>query len=132
MPDLDVTDILSDPDFCETLTIKRRAQTVGTNGRASTTTTTISPPPVGVVQPVSDQPLVRGPDQQNLPRLLEVHTPFRLRSASRSGGVTYQPDILVWNGDDYIVNKVQDWSRYGAGWVQADCSSIASTDAAPV
>ncbi|SRR5258708_11405473 len=132
MPDIDVTDVLDDPMFCELLTIQRRQETVNAKGRATTNVVVIDPAPIGVVQPVSDQPLQRGPDQQNLPRLLEVHTPFRLRSASRQGtGEQYQPDRIVWNGDTYVVNKVQDYSRYGAGWVQADCSSDVATERPP-
>ncbi|MDB5448419.1 MAG: putative phage head-tail adaptor [Phenylobacterium sp.] len=124
MPALDVSDILLDPDFCEVLTVIRRLQTL-VRGRATTTETTITPAPVGVVLAQSDAPIQRGPDQQNLPRLIQVHTPFRLRSASKDpvSGLVYQPDIIVWGGDRFVVNKVQDFSRYGRGFLQADCSS---------
>jgi galactose-6-phosphate isomerase len=133
MPDLDVTDIILDPDFCETLIVKRREENL-VKGRSTLTVTVIDPAPVGVVLPVDDQPLVRGPDQQNLPRLLEVHTPFRLRGAAKDPGTgkQYQPDIITWNGDDFVVNKVQDYSRFGQGFIQADCSSVDSIDNAPV
>lgn len=132
MPMLDVMDVLLDPDFCEELTIQRRQQGTDAKGRAALTVTTIDPKPFGVVEPVADQPMVRGPDQQNLPRLLSVHTPFRLRGPSRDGaGVDFQPDLIIWNGDPYVVNKVQDYSHYGAGWVQADCSSEAATERPP-
>jgi galactose-6-phosphate isomerase len=125
MPRLDVTDVLLDPDFCETLTVLRRAEGVSSKGRVTTTETTITPAPVGVVIAQSDQPIQRGPDQQNLPRLIEIHTPFRLRSASKDpiSGAVYQPDIIVWGGDRFVVNKTMDFSRYGRGFIQADCSS---------
>lgn len=126
MPDIDVSDILLDPDFCELLTVTRRAETM-VKGRSTTTPTTISPQPVGVVIPQNDSPMMRGPDQQNLPRLIQVHTPFRLRGASAG----YQPDLITWKGADYVVNKVQDFSSYGGGFIQADCSSVASTEPAP-
>src|SRR5258708_12492248 len=121
MPDIDVTDVLDDPMYCQPLTIQRRQEAVIAKGRATTNVVVSDPAPSGVVKPVSDQPLQRGPDQQNLPRLLEVHTPFRLRSASRQGtGEQYQPDRIVWNGDTYVVNKAQDYSPYRPAWSQAD------------
>lgn len=133
MPAIDVSDVLLDPDFCEPLTIIRRAQTVSNKGRSTSTEVTIDPAPVGVVLPQADQPLVRGPDQANLPRLIQVHTPFRLRSASKDPdtGDVYQPDIIIWQGDRFVVNKVQSFSAYGAGFIQADCSSQDQTEAAP-
>lgn len=132
MPELDVTDVLLDPLFCEQLTVRRRTQTL-VKGRTTVTPTTVSPAPVGVVLPQNDAPLQRGPDQQHLPRLLQVHTPFRLRSASNKadGTVEYQPDLIIWNGDTFVVNKVQDFSRYGSGWIQADCSSTDAIDNEP-
>lgn len=131
MPQLDVTDVLLDPDFCEVLTVKRRTQTM-LKGRPQITTVDVDPAPVGVVLPQNDAPLQRGPDQQHLPRLYQVHTPFRLRSASKDPtGADLPPDLIIWNGDTLVVNKVQDFSHYGAGWVQADCSSMDPVDNEP-
>lgn len=126
MPLINVTDILLDSDFCELLTVQRRAESL-VKGRSTLAVTTISPAPVGVVIPQNDSPMVRGPDQQNLPQLIQVHTPFRLRGASTG----YQPDLIVWNGASYVVNKVQNFSHYGGGFIQADCSSMASTEPPP-
>lgn len=132
MPDIDMTDVILDPDFAELLTVKRRTATM-TKGRPVFTTTTVSPAPVGVVLPQSDAPLQRGPDQQNLPRLYQVHTPFRLRSASKdpATGADLPPDLLIWNGDTLLVNKVHDFSHFGAGFIQADCSSTDPIDNEP-
>lgn len=127
MPMLDVSAVLLDPMFCELLTVQRRAETVGANGRSTLATITISPAPVGVVIPQNDLPLQRGPDQQTLPRLLQVHTPFRLRSASPG----YQPDLIIWNGDAFVVNRIQDFSRYGGGFIQADCSALTAIQQPP-
>lgn len=126
MPDIDVSDVLLDPEFCEVLTVQRRAESL-LKGRSTLTVTTISPAPVGVVIPQNDSPMVRGPDQQSLPRLIQVHTPFRLRGISTG----FQPDLITWKGAPYVVNKVQDFSSYGQGFIQADCSSEASTEPPP-
>lgn len=131
MPDIDVSDLLLDPDFAEALTIQRRAQTL-LKGRASVSPVTISPAPYGVVIPQNDAPMLRGPDQQTLPQLIQVHTQFRLRGPSKdpATGDAYQPDLIIWQGTTFVVNKVQNFSRFGAGFIQADCSSINQTDTA--
>lgn len=132
MPLLDVSDILLDPDIVETLTIQRRQANVGSNGRATKTVTTITPAPVGSVQPQDAGDLERGSDQQNLPKEIQVITQFRLRGASQDGqGNEYQPDLIVWQGDSYQVDSIEPWTAYGAGWVVAKCSSIDSLDQAP-
>jgi hypothetical protein len=133
MPFLDVTDVLRDPMFCEQLTITRREQAVSNKGRGSTNNTVVNPKPVGVVLPVTDKPLERGPDQQNLPKAIEIHTPFRLRSASDKADrtKTYQPDIVTWQGDDFTVVNVDSFSQYGQGWIRADAISTDTIDVEP-
>lgn len=132
MPQLNVSGVLLDPRFCEALVVYRRLQTL-VKGRTVITATLVTPAPYGVVLPVADQPLQRGPDQQNLPRLLEIHTPYRLRSASRNLADTqqYQPDIIVWSGDQFLVNKIGDYSKYGRGFIMAEASSIDPIDLEP-
>ncbi|HEX7826977.1 MAG TPA: hypothetical protein VF477_18895, partial [Mycobacterium sp.] len=91
------------------------------------------PAPWGVVLPQEDAPLIRGPDQQNMPRLLEIHTIYRLRGATRNAADTeqYQPDIVVWDGDQFILNKPFDLSHYGEGFVRCQLSSIEPIDLEP-
>lgn len=133
MPNIDVSDLLSDPDFAEKLTVMRRLQVIDpVTGIASAEPNLIVPSPIGVVIPQADLPIQRGPDQQALPRLIEVHTKFRLRSASIAGNDTYLPDFIVWNGDNFYVNRVYDYSHFGQGFIQADCSSQPTVAQAPV
>lgn len=132
MPSIDVTELLLDLDFCEQLTVYRRLQNIDNYGRPSITPVLVTPAPYGVVEPQDDMPLQRGEDQQNLPQLLEVHTIFRLRSAGKASGVEYQPDVIVWNGTSFLVNKIINWSRYGVGFVRAQCSSTDAIDGVPL
>lgn len=127
MPNLDLSDLTFDPDFAERLMIVRRFEDVGDNGRLQTQDRLIRPKPFGVVLPQADAPMVRGPDQQNLPRLIQIHTKFRVRGVS----VDWQPDKIWWKGGWYVVNKVQDYSSFGRGMIQADASSISSTEKPP-
>lgn len=132
MPDIDVTDLLFDTDVAEQLAITRREEVISTGGIVSTVDTVISPAPWGVVLPQPDLPLQRGPDQATLPRLLQVHTTYRLRSASTASGEAYLPDVLTWNGDEYVVNRVYDYSHFGPGFIQADCSAEGADQQAPI
>lgn len=126
MPDLDVSDLLLDPDFCEQLSVQRRQITM-VKGRSTTTPVTISPAPYGVVFSITGG-LIRAGDQQNMPATIVVHTPFRLRGASPG----YEPDLVIWNGDNYAVTAIDNFSKYGAGFVAATCTSQDSIDNAPV
>jgi hypothetical protein len=128
MPDIDVSDLLFDPDVveCGGVTVQRRQEIVDSHGRLTLQIATFSNVIASVI-PIADAPMIRGPEQQTLPQLIEVHTTFRLQGIA-SG---FQPDIVVWNGTPFVVNKVQNFSKYGGGFVQADCSSISNIDQPP-
>ena len=135
MPDIDVSELLIDPDFvgCPALnptdgiTVIRRQEVISQTGRVTTPKNVYYQGVLASVQPQSDAPMIRGPDQQNLPGLIEVHTMFRLRGISPG----YQPDLVVWNGTTFVVNKLYNWSRYGKGFVMAECSSMDNLDQPP-
>lgn len=127
MPNLDLTDLTFDPDFAERLTIIRRFQDTSEDGIVDTQDRKVRPLPMGVVLPQNDSPMVRGPDQQHLPRLIQIHTKFALRGPSDD----WQPDKIIWKGGEYVVNKVQDYSSFGRGIIQADASSVSATEPAP-
>ena len=133
MPELDVSSVILDPMFCEALAIYRRVQTISNKGVTVVTQTQVRPVPYGVVLPMEDSPLLRTPEYQNLPQQLEVHTQYRLRSASQNAAGTeqYQPDYILWNGDWFLVNKISNFSRFGRGFICAYCSSTDPIDVEP-
>lgn len=124
MPTLDVTEVIDSSEFSDTFTVERRSAVVNANGRTEVTTSLI-PDVNGVVYPTAPNNLLRQPDQQNAPQTIDVITTFRLRGPTDGG----QPDIVSWAGDRYLVIGLQDYTRWGAGFVQASCSSIDSVDA---
>lgn len=133
MPLLDVSDIVLDPDFAEQLTIYRRTQNIDAFGISRPISTLVSPAPYGVVLAQDASPLARKEDFQDLEKMIEVHTRFRLRSASvDSMGVAYQPDFVVWKGNEFLVVAVYDFSNFGVGFIRALCNSVDPTDNAPV
>lgn len=116
MPFLDVSDILSDPDFADTVTRYRSALTVNAYGEGSTveTTTTL----VAVVTQGGGDVLDRTGDAEKIKGSITVHTTGDLTA----GDGTTDADEIVWSGRRYIVDSVSDWSTYGNGYIAASCT----------
>lgn len=116
MPLLDVSEVLLDIDFVDTsLLCIRNAQIVGTDGVAVDTQT--STPFFGVVTNDSGDILLRIAEGSRIKGSITIHTKFRLIS----GKIGYDADMVTWNGDNYTVSNVADWSKYGAGFVAVTC-----------
>lgn len=113
-PLLDVTDVLSDPDFQDDrLTYARISETVDSQGLGVYTPTVT--PFSGVVQPNGDQ-MKRLEDGSYHDASITIWTRTRLIS----GEVGSTADIVNWKGADYTVMKIMDWD-YGPGYQQAFC-----------
>lgn len=125
MPFIDVTDILMDPDFADTINLVRRAETINGYGESvvAETVTAIS----AVVTAGSQPKMERAPEGQRQPNTLTVHTTTRLVAPADG----HQPDMIEYNGRRFVVVKVYDWSRYGAGFFAAECSSVDYLETSP-
>lgn len=137
MPLLDVSDLLSDPDLCEPLTIIRREQKINDLGRAVLLQTTISPAPYGSIQSkdtaIGGNQLERQPEGQYRAAAFDVYTQFALRGPAVDGcGQDWQPDVIMFNGDPYVVTLINDYTHFGAGYVHAEIASMSQIDQAPV
>lgn len=128
MPLLDVSEVLTDPMFNEVITVLRQQQVVDDHGRAQVIPTTFTP--IGVVTAGSPDPLLRTEDYQATKNTITVHTQFRLIDAT-SGVLNYQPDVIIWQGSQYLVKKTWDWSKYGAGFICAECELLPPTEVSP-
>jgi hypothetical protein len=116
---LDVSDILTDPDFMDTgLICERNVQTVGTDGMAvnATTTTTFS----GVVTSDNGDLLERTADGARIKGNMTIHTRFPLDDGSSANAA----DVVQWKGRRYTVTVVNDWSHFGRGFICANCDLI--------
>lgn len=119
MPFLDVSDVLLDPDFCDTtLVCARSAQTVGADGLAANATTTL--PFSGVVTAGTGNNLVRTPVGEYADGDILIVTKFRLQVAGNGNDA----DVVTWNGATYTVTKVNNYTTYGAGFVWAVCTLL--------
>ncbi len=118
MPSIDVSDVLLDPDFTDTITVTTTTRVVGTNGRA--TDTVASPFSfVAVVIPTS-QRLILQSDGALRDGAIEIYTTYALSGGVKtSDTVSRQPDVVTWHGREYVVASVEDFSAFGAGFIHA-------------
>lgn len=125
MPLLDVTSVLTSPMFATTFQVTRRVDAVGTNGRNVVTPTTTTQ--TGVVQPEGDNSDERPEEYGTGRKTISVITKFRLQKQVNG----CLPDLVIWRGDTYLVQEVDDLTEYGAGFIEAICTSQDGQDAAP-
>jgi galactose-6-phosphate isomerase len=121
MPFLDVSDLLTDPDFCERLLCARQQQTVNGDGLA------VNAPPLnlkfrGVVTAAKGYELKRDPEGELITGTIIVITRFRLRDGK--SGPNESADIVQIGTRSYTVTNTQDYSRYGRGFIQATCDLL--------
>jgi hypothetical protein len=111
------------PMLLDTFNVVRRLETVNNSGesvQSLSATTGVN----GVVKPVGDR-LDRRADEDSSKRTLRIFTRFALRGASRDDVPTdWKPDLVFWQGNNFIVKDVRPWGNYGVGYVAAECDSF--------
>ncbi|MGB9040375.1 MAG: hypothetical protein WCC23_17960 [Acinetobacter calcoaceticus] len=116
MANLDVSDVLLDPDFMDTgIICNRTSVIVGNNGRAQGSTT--STPFSGVVTTNNGLKMDRREDGTLIKGAINIHTQFALTS----GDAKTKADEIIWKGKTYIVSQVLDNLHYGQGFIKAIC-----------
>lgn len=130
MPELDVNDIILDPDVAaEQFMVLRRREDVGDTGFKESDVV-LRFTARGSVTPVGDQSLVREEAYSTQNKTIRVITNAMLRGPSKdtppTGAVVtrYAADLIVWRGDTYVVKSLDDYSRFGRGHVEAECASF--------
>lgn len=117
MPLIDVSELMTDPDFCDdSIVVFRKSQNVNDYGVVDPTIAqqTIT----GVVtQGVGDQ-MYRSLDYEILAGSITVHTKFEL---SAGDGNELLADEIEWGGRRYVVKNLSDWSTFGEGFTSAEC-----------
>ncbi|WP_312384840.1 head-tail adaptor [Atlantibacter subterraneus] len=127
MPFLDVTEVLSDPDFCDsTLVCTRKTQTVDADGFAINTDQDI--PFDGVVTVDRSLEARRMAAGQVISGAILIVTSFRLTQ----GKPGQDADVVLYNGRHYRVTFVDPYTSYGAGFVQAHCELMEFNGGTPV
>lgn len=125
MPFLDVTEVLTDPDFCDTsLVCHRQVQTVDEDNFPVNTAQDI--PFSGVVTVDRSLEARRMEAGQNISGAILIVTQFRLTQGQPGTDSTprLDADIVTYSGRNYRVTFVDPYTRYGAGFVQAHCELV--------
>lgn len=115
-PDLDVTDVLDDPDFRDdTLQVKRAVVLQADDGTADESAgwTNFS----GVVHPAGGDDLVQTPEGDSVTGDIVIITRFPLSAGDGEMGA----DIVAYQGANHRVRNAKDW-RYGQGFTEAVCT----------
>ena len=114
MPDLDLSDILCDPDLAgDVFHVVRRIASISAGGVVAITGTQTDLLFGGVVP--QDATLGQDPDGARVAGTIKVWAQYPFVMAS--GGTL--ADLILWNGRRYIVTDVQDYSRFGGGFMAA-------------
>ncbi len=124
MRGFDMSDVLLDPDLTDPFVYYRQAESIDGNGR-----TVITPSAainaIGVVTAASSNDLSRLEDYQMATRYMSIVTQAHLQMNAPG----YQPDLIVWRGDNYIVKSCEPYPQFGPGFFQAIVASIDLVDA---
>lgn len=121
MANIDVSELLVDPDFVDPVTILRTEITMTQDGTYTETIQTIT----GVlmsVQPASGQTLMIVPEDQRVDGMLEVWTQFALRESNPDADPVQKPDRIVWKGRTLLLTKLDSWQNYGNGYSHGVCT----------
>jgi len=118
MPLLDVSSVLDNPMFKDQLVCTRNTQTVGEDGRA--VNKACSTPFCGVVTSDTGDILTRLAEGSYIKGSIVVHSRFVLID----GLSGKDADIVTWQGRQYTVSSVNDYSTYGRGFIAATCEPL--------
>jgi galactose-6-phosphate isomerase len=126
MPTLDVSDVVVCEEFADRFDVIRRPEGISQSGRSTVSQVTV-PGLYGTIYATGDNSLTRVADFEHGRKTLTICTKYRLQQAAPG----YQPDLVLYRGNQFVVTNVKDWSPYGAGFIEAECSSILAIEAPP-
>lgn len=116
---MDFSAVVLSPYLTDRFDVIRRTDTINTHGRSVPRTETLRGK-VGVITAASPNDLARLPEAQVQGRSLSIVTKFPLFGM----GVANQPDLIVWNGDHFVVLNLEPYPQFGAGFYQSIVSSV--------
>lgn len=116
MANVDVSLLLSDPDFVDAISLVSRTTSVdglGQNLIVESSTVT-----VGSVQPASGKAIARLPEALRVANLMSFWVRGAIPAAEESGKYT---SILVFKGVRFQLVTVFPWTNWGEGWSEGLC-----------
>jgi hypothetical protein len=116
----------SNAEFADRFDVITRPETISQSGRSIPSQVRV-PGIYGTIYATGDNSLTRVADFEHGRKTLTICTKHRLQMAAPG----FQPDVVLYRGNQFVVTNVKDWSPYGAGYIEAECSSILALDAPP-
>lgn len=123
MADIDVSELLLDPDFVDSFSVVRTSFTVNSDG-ISQRTEQVLPDIIGAVQPASGRTLMTLAEASRVEGVYEVYTKYALRGPLEG----QEADRIIWKGKRMIVTRSNDFTNYGDGYTYAVCTVEGVTD----
>lgn len=115
MAQLDVSDLLLDPEFVDDITLINRTTEVDEFGMNILEEEEFDT--IGSVQPASYKQIQRLPEAL---RQADVRS-FFVKMEIKTDGSTVYPDLIEFQGRRYQVQSVAPWLNYGRGWCEGIC-----------
>lgn len=115
MANIDVSELLSDPDFVDPIQVITRTQRVDGLGQGTYFEKVLNT--FGSVQPANFKTVNKLPEAM---RVANVSSFFFKGEIIASDPGKYS-SILVFRGKRYQVQTVADWSNYGNGYTEGTC-----------
>jgi len=107
---INIAELITDPDFCQTITIKRTSIVI-TNHREVPTEATLTT--TGIITIYNDKSSQLLPEANRSSEEIHVFTKIALYTTSLQGSTQYQADKIVFNGDNYLVQSALNDLQYG-------------------
>lgn len=126
MATLDVTDAILTADFLDSVIVVRRTETVNNFGESVVSSQRFTA--FAVVAATSPDDLVRSTDEELMHRTISVVTKFPIRGPAPG----FQPDLVLWQGDQFVITKIAPYSNFGPGFIEAEATSMDTIDEPPL
>lgn len=110
MARLDVSELMTDPDFIHSFTWVKR--TAATNNFGENVVEETEEAATGSVQAATGETAERFPEGIALNNFKTIYTKARVSAL--------YPDQIIWKGKRFNVRLVTPWEDFGAGWFMVD------------
>ena len=121
MANIDVSELMTDPDFVDPVTVVARTFVVDTLGQNQLTES--CEPSYGSVQPASGKTMQRLPDALRVANVMS----FWVNNDIRAKHSKEYPVVLVFEGTRFAVQTIFPWTNWGQGYCEGTCVAEAPT-----